>query len=78
MRRLRPTWISLLGAGLLVTGFVYEIIFTGVPDQDPTPEMIARWAFHAQVANILYGAGLLTALAGTALTLARRAPPPDR
>jgi hypothetical protein len=49
------------GLLLLAGGFVYDVIYAGIPYQDPTPEMSARYAFHARVASIIYltGAGVL-------------------
>jgi hypothetical protein len=45
------------GLLLLAGGFVYDVIYAGIPYQDPTPEMSARYAFHARVASIIYLTG---------------------
>lgn len=37
------------GLLLLLAGFVYEVIFAGIPYQDPTPLMIQNYNFHEAV-----------------------------
>jgi hypothetical protein len=58
-------------AGLLifVTGFLYDVMFAGIPYQDPTPELRAAYAFHSAVASFLELAGVVVALGGSALAL---------
>ncbi len=48
-----------LAAGLLLigAGFVYDLIFAGLPYQDPSPEVLARWEFHARVAGAIRSVG---------------------
>jgi hypothetical protein len=60
MKRVWPLIFILAGLLLLAGGFVYDVMFAGIPYQDPTPEMSARYAFHAHVASIIYltGAGV--------------------
>lgn len=71
--------LCLLAAGLLllVAGFVYDVLFAGIPYQDPTPEMSARYARHASIASTIRwcGAGfvLLSSLAGIVRFFARKA-----
>ena len=42
-------------AGLLLfsAGFVYDVLFAGMPYQDPTPALEASYAFHAHIAHVL-------------------------
>ncbi|MEO9516400.1 MAG: hypothetical protein ABJH45_21390 [Paracoccaceae bacterium] len=49
-------WIA-AGAILIVSGFVYDLSFAGLPYQDPTPEIQARWIFHKGVAENIIIAG---------------------
>ena len=51
MKRFWP--LVLIGAGLALVlgGFIYDVMFAGIPYQDPTPEMSARYAHHAHVAS---------------------------
>jgi hypothetical protein len=55
------TCLALLavGLGILVGGFVYDVIFAGIPYQDPTPEMTARYMHHARIARSIEATGLL-------------------
>ena len=58
--------IALPAAGLAVAlaGLVYGVLFAGIPYQDPTPAMQARWEFHDQVSNVLIFSGGLCLLGG--------------
>jgi hypothetical protein len=49
-----------LGFVLAASGFVYDLAFAGLPYQDPTPKMQARWQYHSGVASVidLVGAGV--------------------
>ncbi len=75
---MRSHWYLLfIGAGitLIFVSFVYNLLFAGIPYQDPTPELAARYAFHAAVANTLFQAGGVAFLAGViagVLSFARR------
>ncbi|HOA72954.1 MAG TPA: hypothetical protein PL151_01270 [Phycisphaerae bacterium] len=54
------TCLALLAVGLaiLIGGFVYDVLFAGIPYQDPTPELAARYARHARIARSIEAAGL--------------------
>ena len=56
----KATW---LGLALLLTGFVYDVLFAGIPYQDPSPEQTAGYEFHAGIASYVYAAGLGSLLA---------------
>ena len=65
-------------AGMLL-GFVYDILFAGLPYQDPTPEMQAEWAFHKDIADtielggvFLFGLAILVVLGQRFLHMGRR------
>jgi hypothetical protein len=60
--------VGLLGAGFLTlaTGVVYDLMFAGIPYQDPSPELQARYRFHSRVAGVLLGTGLILAVVGSA------------
>ena len=65
-------------AGMLL-GFVYDILFAGLPYQDPTPEVQAEWAFHKDVADtielggvFLFGLAILVVLGQRFLRAGRR------
>jgi hypothetical protein len=62
-------WLKALaapGIGMLIvmSGFVYDVVFAGIPYQDPTPELQARYDFHSAVAESLYTTGGVVFLLG--------------
>jgi hypothetical protein len=68
MKRVWP-WVLiviLIGFGIMVmfVGFMYDVLFAGIPYQDPTPELVARYSFHSQVASIIRWMGACTCLIG--------------
>lgn len=79
-RRLWPFILIAAGLFLLFAGFVYDMEFAGIPYQDPTPEMSARYARHASIASTIrcIGAGLflLGSLAGLVRLFTRKAQSP--
>ena len=65
-----PLVLVAVGPLLILGGFVYDVVFAGIPYQDPTPEMSARYALHSGVASAFYLAGaaaLVVGIAGGAL-----------
>ena len=79
-RRLWPFVLIAAGLLLVVVGFVYDVLFAGIPYQDPTPEMSARCARPASIASTIFwcGAGvfLLGSLSGFVRLFARKAQSP--
>jgi len=65
MKRLLKT-LAAPGIGILIvmSGFVYDVVFAGIPYQDPTPELQARYDFHSAVAGSLYTTGGVVFLLG--------------
>lgn len=49
--------LFITGAVLLVAGFVYDVLFAGIPYQDPTPELASQYEFHAHIARRFYLVG---------------------
>lgn len=76
MKRLWPFILIAAGLFFLIGGFIYDMEFAGIPYQDPTPEMSARYAYHSRVASSAYltGAGLFLvgSVAGVILIIARQ------
>jgi len=74
MRKKRLLALLLIASGLclLVGGFIYEVMFAGIPYQDPTPEMEANYAHHSAVASSIYWASLGCMLSGCVLVVIRR------
>lgn len=64
---MRLRWRLLLisaGIALIIISFAYNAVFAGIPYQDPPPDLAARYAFHAAVANTLFWLGGVVCLAG--------------
>lgn len=57
--RIRPVLPTVVGLLLLLVGFLYDVMFAGIPYQDPTAELEARYQAHQAVAGIFYRSGLL-------------------
>jgi len=53
-----------IGILIVVSGVVYDVLFAGIPYQDPTPELQARYDFHSSVAGWFYKVGGILFLAG--------------
>lgn len=56
--------MSVLGIVIVIMGFVYYFLFAGIPYQDPTPELQARYDFHGSVAGMFYKTGGIVFLVG--------------
>ncbi len=59
-----PVAVMACGVAVLFAGLVYNLVFAGIPYQDPPPELAARYAFHSRVASAIEWGGLLTAAIG--------------
>ena len=66
-----PTLLLAAGTLLLVAGFVYDVLFAGIPYQDPTPELAASYDRHSAIAMVIYWCGALTLLAGFMIIVIR-------
>lgn len=62
----------IVGIGLLVMGFVYDIAFAGIPFQDPTPALREQYASDAAIARGLELGGLVVLICGILAALVRR------
>ena len=57
-----------LGLIIIFSGFVYDVLFAGIPYPDPTPQMLASYNFHAQIASIIrWGGAVICIIAGVAM-----------
>lgn len=65
MKRFWPVILIYLGGFLLLGGAIYNVMFAGIPYQDPTPEMSARYAHHARIASVICRLGLGVFLVGS-------------
>jgi hypothetical protein len=64
MRFIKTIALPLLGILIVIMGFVYDVLFAGIPYQDPTPAMQARYDFHSAVAGWIQASGGILLLVG--------------
>ncbi len=64
MRNLPTHFFITSGIILILAWFFYATIFAGIPYQDPTPKMSARYVFHSKISNIILALGLVSLLIG--------------
>ena len=64
MKKLWPVALLILGIMLICGGFTYDILFAGIPFQDPTPELAARYTIHANIAAFIRMAGMIVFVTG--------------
>lgn len=55
-------WGIIGGMLLIVGGFMYDVIFAGIPYQDPTAQMTQKYNFHQTVAETIKLTGLVILL----------------
>ena len=72
-RRLRMRWVALAGLALMLSSLVYDMVFAGLPYQDPSPELYARFQAHKAIAFRLFFGGAVLLSIGVAFGLLRRA-----
>ena len=63
MKQISPV-LMVFGLGLMAAGFSYDLAFAGLPYQDPSPEMAARWALDKSIGEGLFIAGFAFLIAG--------------
>jgi hypothetical protein len=49
--------IIAFGLVVILSGFVYDVFFAGIPYQDPTPALVATYNYHSQIASIIRWSG---------------------
>ncbi|HKU94283.1 MAG TPA: hypothetical protein VJR58_03355 [Vineibacter sp.] len=52
------------GIGLVFMGFVYDVLFAGIPYQDPPPELAAQYDREAWIAGFISWLGVPLLMAG--------------
>jgi hypothetical protein len=72
MKRFLPLILILLGITLIFLGFVYDVLFAGIPYQDPTPALTTRYDFHSRIASIIRWSGVGICVIGGLVGLIRR------
>ncbi|MDM7992748.1 MAG: hypothetical protein QUS11_05490 [Candidatus Fermentibacter sp.] len=66
--------LALLAAGLIavIAGFVYDVLFAGIPYQDPPPGIAAEYARHSSTASGIRWAGAALLSAGVLTLISAR------
>lgn len=64
MKKYWPFALILIGIMMILMGFVYDVLFAGIPYQDPTPEMIANYNLHSQIAATIRWMGVRVCFVG--------------
>jgi hypothetical protein len=73
MRRFWPLIIVAAGLFLILGGFIYDVMFAGIPYQNPTREMLARYNHHLRIASTFQGFGFGIFLFGLLASIIRGA-----
>ncbi len=71
MKRLWPFALILLGITIVMGGFAYDVLFAGIPHQDPTPAIVAGYNFHAKVASTIRWCGMSVSAIGVVAMIVR-------
>ncbi len=71
MQRWLPLIVILVGILVIFAGLVYDVLFAGIPYQDPTPALAAQYAFHAQIASMIRWSGFWISIAGGVALIVR-------
>ena len=66
--------LMVLGVVLFVGGWVYDVVFAGIPYPDPTPEQQANWDFHKTVASYIRFGAIGAAVAPASVCASAAAP----
>ncbi len=64
MNRISSFKRCITGILVVVIGLRYGMLLVSIPYQDPTAEMIAHYAFHSRIMNILLMIGFLSFILG--------------
>jgi hypothetical protein len=72
IKRQWPFIVIILGITIIFVGFVYDVLFAGIPYQDPTPTLAAQYEFHSRVASMIRWSGLGIGMIGGMVAIFRR------
>ena len=65
-------YLFLIGIAIIIIGFLYDLLFAGIPYQDPPPELLEKYNQHLLVSDIFIKIGLLITLIGIVLRMFHR------
>ncbi len=52
------------GVALVLVGFFYDVVYAGIPYPHATPELAARYEFHAAIASAIRTLGAILGVLG--------------
>ena len=70
MKRI-PLILLIAGIFIFLVAVYYDVNFAGIPYQDPTPALEAKYANHRHIASVIYRTGQLIFIAGVVSVLGR-------
>jgi hypothetical protein len=74
MKRFSPFNLIALGIIVIFAGFVYDVLYAGIPYPDPTPALEASYNFHSQIASIIRWSGMgICGVGGMAMIIRQQA-----
>lgn len=62
----------IIGLILIPAGWLYDLMFAGIPFQDPTAHMLESYVFHQRVASTISGFGAALLLLSLLFAASRR------
>ena len=72
MKQIWPIALIILGITIIFIGFVYDVVFAGIPYQDPTPALQASYDYHSRIASIIRWSGVGICMIGLMVGIIRR------
>jgi len=70
--KVKVTSLIYLGIIIILSSLLYDLLFIGIPYQDPTPEMLEHRATQYQLRNLLFWIGLTVSVIGTVGVILRK------
>ena len=71
MKRFSLFVLIALGIIIVFAGFVYDVLFAGIPYHDPNPALEANYNFHSHIASIIRWSGIGICIIGGMLMVIR-------
>ena len=56
--------LFLIGIAIIVIGFLYDLIFAGIPYQDPSSQMLEKYNQNLFISDVIIKFGLLVTIVG--------------
>lgn len=58
------TLFIFIGIVLVIIGFLYDLIYAGIPYQDPTDELLKNYNFHKSISDTVINIGSIFIIIG--------------